>query len=399
MNAKHDIMAWISGKTANEGKQVTRRGNGFGSLICKGDGKPWLARWVYKGQVYYKSTGEAVKSKALKALERITRPYRDAREEDAIRNLQNRLIELQENRSKSQLKLEDVWDEFARRLKKDDVEDGTTQIYENATNRMIAWMATKVKYAKDITPRIAEEYLEQLASEVGANTYNIRLVLFKRIWRYIREDFQLCNDAWEKFKKKKAAKSSRRTLSAKEIANLLLAAKTYDLRLLLTIGMYTGLRISDCAMLKWNDVDLEKKILRVVPIKTRKHMEAPLEIPMHPTLLRMLGSAPHMGEYVSRSNADSYASGLLSGQVIAIFRKCGIETSRIVNGKLKLICGFHSLRHTFVSMAINAGMSPLLVQKIVGHSAVNMTEHYFHDNAEKAAEGISALPDIGKMTR
>jgi len=86
----------------------TRRGNGFGSLINKGEGKPWLGRWVYQGQVYYKSTGEVDKKKALKVLERITRPYRDAREEDVIRNLQNRLIQLQECKTKSKLQLDDI---------------------------------------------------------------------------------------------------------------------------------------------------------------------------------------------------------------------------------------------------------------------------------------------------
>ena len=90
---------------------MNRRGNGFGSLINKGEGKPWLARWVYKGQVYYKSTGEVDKRKALKQLERITRPFRDAREEDAIRNLQNRLIELQANRSRNDLPIDKLWDE------------------------------------------------------------------------------------------------------------------------------------------------------------------------------------------------------------------------------------------------------------------------------------------------
>lgn len=373
---------------------MTRRGNGFGSLINKGEGKPWLARWVYKGQVYYKTTGEVDKKKALKALERITRPYRDAREEDAIRNLQNRLIELQERRSKNDLLITDLWDEFAKRLKKDDVEGGTTQIYENAVNRMTTWMLAKVKFAKDINVRLAEEYLEQLASEVGANTYNIRLVLFKRIWRYLHDDFQLCNDAWENFKKKKATKSSRRTLSAKEISSLLDKANTHDLKLLITIGIYTGLRISDCAKLKWENVDFERKIIKTIPIKTRKHMDAPLEIPMHPTLLKMLEATPHTDEYVSKTNADGYESGTLSGQVIAIFKKCGIETSKMVNGKLKLICGFHSLRHTFVSMAINSGMSPLLVQRIVGHSAVDMTSAYFHENQDKMREGIESLADV-----
>ena len=166
------------------------------------------------------------------------------------------------------------------------------------------------------------------------------------------------------------------------------------MKLLLTIGIYTGLRLSDCALLKWNDIDFEHKIMKVLPIKTKKHMDAPLEIPIHPTLLNMLHEAANDGEYVSDENASAYKDGKLSGQVVDLFKSCGIETSKKVNGKTKLMCGFHSLRHTFVSMAVNSGMSPLLVQKIVGHSAVNMTEAYYHDNMDKMTEGINALPDV-----
>ena len=42
----------------------TKREKGFGTLINKGLNKPWLAKWVYEGKVYYKSTGEVDKKKA-----------------------------------------------------------------------------------------------------------------------------------------------------------------------------------------------------------------------------------------------------------------------------------------------------------------------------------------------
>lgn len=377
---------------------MTRRGNGFGSLINKGEGKPWLARWVYKGQVYYKSTGEVDKRKALKALERITRPYRDAREEDAIRNLQNRLIELQERKSKDELLTEDILTEFSKKQKGDDVVKGTVKNYEVAVGRMIEWMKQRVKYAKDITPLLAEKYLEVLSTEIGAGTYNNRLSMFKRIWKSLDDEFRLCKNVWDGFKKKKVIKqSSRRSLSETDIAKLLSKADTHDMKLLIMIGTYTGLRISDSSMLKWSDIDMKNKIMKVIPIKTKKYMNSPIEIPIHPTLMKMLEATPHESEYVSKSNADGYESGHIGGKVVELFKKCGMQTTEKVNGKIKYIRGFHSLRHTFVSMAINSGMSPLLVQKIVGHSAVDMTSHYFHENRDKISEGINALPDVAQI--
>lgn len=373
---------------------MTRRGNGFGSLIDRGNGKPFLARWVHKGVVYYKTTGQTDKKKALKELERITRPFRDAREEDAIRNLQNRIIELQEGRTKTSLLTLDIWDEFSKKLKNDDVETATTKLYEGIVKHMSEWMNHKTEYAKGITTKLAEQYLDYLSNTVGVTTYNIRLVLFKRIWKSLADEFQLSADVWEKFKKKKGAKTTRRTLSNDELTLILKNANTQDIKTLLLTGIYTGLRLSDCANLKWEDIDFEKNIIKVVPIKTRKHMDTAIEIPIHKTLRKVLEDTPRTSEYVSLENANDYKHGTLVRQIIALFKKCGIETSKKVNGKTQLICGFHSLRHTFVSMAINSGMSPLLVQKIVGHSAVNMTEHYYHENVDKAAEGISQMPEF-----
>jgi len=373
---------------------MTRRGNGFGSLINKGEGKNWLARWVYKGQVFYRSTGEVDKKKALKKLEVITRPYREKRAIDVERNLLLRIQSMQECCPKTQLPVASIWNEFAKKLKHDDVTAGTANIYEGAVNHLMNWMKDKAKNARDITSKIAEEYLDELASSIGTNTYNTRLVLFKRIWKALKDDFSLVDDAWEKFNKKKAAKSSRRTMQNIEIADVISKAESKDMRLLLTIGLYTGLRISDCSLLKWSEVDFEQKLLKVRPIKTRKHMSAPIEIPIHPALMKLLKEMPHTSEYVSEQNANDYMHGHASGKVVELFKSCGIVTSEKVDGKTKIICGFHSLRHTFVSNAINSGMSPLLVQRIVGHSSVDMTSAYFHDNAAKAAEGINAMPDV-----
>ena len=192
---------------------MSRRPNGFGSLIFKGEGRAWLARWVYKGEVFYRTTGETDKKKALKKLEYITRPYREKRAIDVERNLLNRIQSMQECCAKTQLPIESLWNEFAKKLKHDDVTDGTTKIYEGAVNHLMNWMKKRVKNSKDINTHLAEEYLDELASSIGTNTYNIRLVLFKRIWKSLKDEFSLNDEVWEKFNKKKASKSSPSHLS------------------------------------------------------------------------------------------------------------------------------------------------------------------------------------------
>ena len=66
----------------------------------------------------------------------------------------------------------------------------------------------------------------------------------------------------------------------------------------------------------------------------------------------------------------------------------------MINGRKKFLCGFHSLRHTFVRMNINGGMNPMLVQNIVGHSSLDMTRNYFHQNENVLRDGINNMPNL-----
>ena len=55
---------------------------------------------------------------------------------------------------------------------------------------------------------------------------------------------------------------------------------------------------------------------------------------------------------------------------------------------------FHSLRHTFVSFAANAGVPLHVVQSIVGHESTAMTRHYYHENLAALKNAVSAIPSL-----
>ena len=87
----------------------------------------------------------------------------------------------------------------------------------------------------------------------------------------------------------------------------------------------------------------------------------------------------------------------VSKRIQKIFEDAGIRThgENSISGRAQIDVGFHSLRHTFVSMAANAGASLALVQSIVGHSNPAMTRHYFHESVSALKTTVAALPSIG----
>ncbi|MBL7012625.1 MAG: hypothetical protein ISR85_06830 [Kiritimatiellales bacterium] len=72
-----------------------------------------------------------------------------------------------------------------------------------------------------------------------------------------------------------------------------------------------------------------------------------------------------------------------------------IETHRKrTNGKQANIKGFHSLRTTWITMALTAGVPMELVRRVTGHSTVEVVlKHYFRPNREEFRHALeSSLP-------
>jgi hypothetical protein len=95
-------------------------------------------------------------------------------------------------------------------------------------------------------------------------------------------------------------------------------------------------------------------------------------------------------------------------QIQAHFEKCAIRTQKPgtgpasqktktkdgTNKKTRAVVevGFHSLRHTFVSLCREANAPLAVVEAIVGHSNPAMTRHYTHVGELAATTAVAALP-------
>src|SRR5436190_22041561 len=55
---------------------------------------------------------------------------------------------------------------------------------------------------------------------------------------------------------------------------------------------------------------------------------------------------------------------------------------------------FHSLRHTATSLMKNAGISPAIVQDIIGHDSPAISAHYTHVEDASKRHAIESMPNI-----
>ena len=369
------------------------REKGMGSLQLEKSGR-WTMRVGIKGKRYSRSTRTTDREKAEKFLERFLSPL----------GLGSR-----------RLPLADVWLEYVKSPDRRDLAPSTLNAKRLVWMDFARWMEhhhLEIGNLAEVTHEAIAEYLACIRAEVCASTYNARICVLREIFHVLAAKAGLIDDPWEGVRLHADDCHSRRELTLDEIERLMKAAAKAggEWKRLFTIGIYTGLRLGDCCCLAWNSVNLERGVIQLVPTKTRKHAHGqPVTIPIHPQLHAELEAAlarDHerracaAAAFVNPTLADWYKNSKwrISHGLELIFKAAHIETSVKIEGRRMRTpeATFHSLRHTFVSLAANAGVPLPVVQSIVGHSSTAMTRHYYHENEDVLRQAVAAIPAVGE---
>lgn len=305
--------------------------------------------------------------------------------------------------------LGDVWARYLASPRRRDLARSTLDAKRGIWLHFLHWLAEnhiEITALDELTPIAVAEYLNIIRATLCAGTYNNRLCVLREICRVVAGD-SFAADPWTGVRLLADDSLSRRELSLDEIRRLLAAAAQEralaegEWQALFLLGIYTGLRLGDCCTLEWRNVDLPRGVIQLVPRKTRRCAHGrPVTIPIHPSLLRALSSLnpPSGCVHVLPHIAAAYARGRwrVSGPLRRIFARAEIETSVKIAGRRTLtpIATFHSLRHTFVSSAANAGVPLSAIASIVGHNSTAMTRHYYHENLPALSAAVNSLPDF-----
>ena len=385
------------------------RANGQGTLEKRGN--IYRARWMVDGKVYTRSTGCSDKRDAEKRLADFIAPFQLGNERATLEGLIAKVKgvegEIQRHEeSQPALSIADTFAAYRACLSRPNRAGGDTlDRYESQFGEFAEWLAKhhpEVTELRHVSKQVAEEFATALAAKSSAGTFNKRITLFRAMWEHLADTARLTVNPWKLIRKHEGMMHTRRELTVEELGRVCSSLKG-EMRLLFAIGIYTGLRLGDCCRLDWGNIDLARRMISIIPHKTMKHSHGkPVLIPLHPTLAGMLAEIPQEERtgYLMPKIANAFARdpASVSKKIQAVFEANGIQTKSAEtseSGRAKLDVGFHSLRHTFVSLAANAGVPLALVQAIVGHSNPAMTRHYFHESLSSLREAVAALPALG----
>jgi integrase len=221
------------------------------------------------------------------------------------------------------------------------------------------------------------------------------------MFRVLRLSASIEENPWQDIRQKEAATESRRNLTPDELKKVCSKA-TGSLRYLIALGLYSGMRLGDCACLAWSAVNFENGIIAHVPMKTSRKGRT-VRIPIHPVLDSLLRELREdsSGKYLFPEERKSYLhdASLLSRKFKRFLKKtCEIETqdANVTGQRKNTVCrvGFHSLRHSFVSLCAANRVPQVAIMELVGHGSPAMTALYSHAGDEQKTKAITALPSV-----
>ncbi|MBI5386482.1 MAG: tyrosine-type recombinase/integrase [Verrucomicrobia bacterium] len=380
-------------------------------------GRTFYVRWAVNGKIFSKAlhdaAGNPIKNRReaedakLKWLAPFVVADEAASLEAIAAKLEGRkaeLTRLNDERNPA-LTVAHGWSEYLKSANRPDSSESTLGQYEIQFTKFREWLAKThpaVVALREVTKPVAEAYASHLASRgLSANTYNKHLNLLQLVFRVLKGKARLTENTWKELPRRRLTTQSRREMTVDELRNVCGAAEG-ELRKLLALGIYSGLRLGDCATLRWGEVDLARGIIRRVPNKTARRSSRPVLVPIHAVLREILADTPpeQRGGYVLPEMAALYLRRveLVTELIQAHFKKCGIQLYQPgtgENGKRAVVeIGFHSLRHTFVSLCRESGAPLAVVEAIVGHSNPAMTRHYTHIGELAAGLAVAALPAV-----
>lgn len=384
--------------------------------IYKRGAQFWL-KYVVDGRRIRQSLQTDNLAEAEEKRKAIMRPLATAERVDALAITAARLSEAKSEASRADetvnpaLAVEQVWPAYEEATNRPDSSERTLAGYESAWKRFKGWLTTErpaIRAMRDIDATVAAAYAQQLTADgVTASTFNQHIGLLRLVWRCLEKPIRGTGNPWLMIQKKRLQKLAHRhkAITQVQFDNLLKASESADLHDLLCVLGWTGQRLVDAVMLRWDAINFAQHVITIYPRKTArtgKAVHIPLLVPLADLLQnrkRMVDAETVFPELAADYDRDPSS---LVKRIQATFESAGLTPREKRPGIARAVTsyGAHSFRHYYATQALAAGIPAEIVKRITGHTSDAMLANYEHVDAgmigglaARLSNGRQALPE------
>lgn len=206
-------------------------------------------------------------------------------------------------------------------------------------------------------------------------------------------------------KSEKKEKPFINTEQAKQLLNMLSEYSQFNT--IIKLLLYSGMRAGECLALRWEDIDFENNIIRIVHTLTYTDRKTFLSVPKTKNSKRLIKISPEMSDCLKTHRAEKIKEILQLGELyehpeMVFTAPLGKYVDRsALNMQLKKFVKdtsfpfltLHGLRHCNATLLINSGIPIKVVSEHLGHCDIGVTAniyaHVLEESKIKVAEAIT----------
>ena len=307
----------------------------------------------------------------------------------------------------------DAWFEYFIEIKRKTVRPNTVRNYTERYETNIKPVIGKMLLA-DIKPLHCQKIFLDMADE-GYRTstlYQTRITLFNMLELAKENDVLRYNPCKKSVKSDMGKPSDKKEALTRDVQKKFLegaVGQSYENQF--RFVLQTGLRTGELVGLEWRHVDFENRILTIEQsmeyrykvgewkLGPPKSQSGYRTIPLTDEAIRILKAQCEKNKGIREIPKEWTGFIFLSrkGEPVknstydtALFKICDkVQIKRF---------SMHVLRHTFATRCIEAGMKPKTLQKLLGHSSIQITMNlYVHVTEEEKKKEIELVAETLKV--
>lgn len=265
----------------------------------------------------------------------------------------------------------------------------------------------------EVKPIHCQNVLNQMADTYRNSTIKLTSITMYGMFQSAVDNELILKNPMTKYVRCTSGKPSKppRVLSVEEQKLFLETTKESSNFNQYAFLLQTGLRTGEMIGLKWSDIDFEKRILHVSRtmeyrysvgewrIGETKTKNGCRDIPLTTEAIEILKRQKKKVQELKTVKMEF-------SDFVFLSRKGEPTKNSAYDTKLMYYCdkvgmqrfSMHTLRHTFATRCIEAGMRPKTLQMILGHSNIGITMNlYVHVTDEEKVKELSNIEDMLKF--
>jgi integrase len=283
--------------------------------------------------------------------------------------------------------IEQAFDEYLANLRAEGKAARTLAKVELVRRRVLALAAERrAKSLMDLDLRFIDAYRSLRAKSEkppAPTTIGNELVFIRVVVNFALSRGLISRDPLNGLKLKKAKARPQPCWTRSELDTILAQARGPHLPSLVLLAE-TGMRVGELKWLTWNDIDLERGVVKIQPKPGWKPKTGDQRaIPLSPRARAQFGALSRRCPWVvTAAPSRRYPDGKHR-----ISERRLLEYLKRVLKRLGLKGHVHTFRHAFISHALTQGIPEAILRKWVGHVDPEIMKHYTHiaDAASQAA--------------